>query len=43
LNMRRQLQDEDWIGSGLLSDDELFQTTTEMVGVNLYTRSANAG
>jgi NAD(P)-dependent dehydrogenase (short-subunit alcohol dehydrogenase family) len=43
MNMRRQLQDEDWIGSGLLSDDELFQTTTEMVGVNLYTRSANAG
>ena len=43
LKMRQQVQDEDWIGSGLLSDDELFQRTTEMVGVNLYTTSANAG
>jgi NAD(P)-dependent dehydrogenase (short-subunit alcohol dehydrogenase family) len=43
LKMRQQVSDEDWIGSGLLSDDELFQTATEMVGVNLYTKSANAG
>lgn len=43
LKMRRQLTDEDWIGSGLLSDDELFERTTDMVGVNLYVKSANAG
>ena len=43
LKMRQQVSDEDWIGSGLLSDDELFQSTNEMVGVNLYAKSANAG
>jgi NAD(P)-dependent dehydrogenase (short-subunit alcohol dehydrogenase family) len=43
LKMRQQINDEDWIGSGLLSDDELFERTTEMVGVNLYAKSANAG
>jgi hypothetical protein len=43
LKMRQQVSDEDWIASGLLSDDELFQRMTEMVGVNLYAKSANAG
>lgn len=43
LKMRQQASDEDWISSGLLSDDELFQRTTEMVGINLYAQSANAG
>jgi NAD(P)-dependent dehydrogenase (short-subunit alcohol dehydrogenase family) len=43
LKMRQQIKDEDWIGSGLLSDEELFERTTEMVGVNLYAKSANAG
>jgi NAD(P)-dependent dehydrogenase (short-subunit alcohol dehydrogenase family) len=43
LKMRQQVSDEEWIGSGLLSDDELFERTTEMVGVNLYAKSANAG
>jgi NAD(P)-dependent dehydrogenase (short-subunit alcohol dehydrogenase family) len=40
--MRQQVSDEEWIGSGLLSDDELFQKTTDAVGVNLYAKSANA-
>jgi NAD(P)-dependent dehydrogenase (short-subunit alcohol dehydrogenase family) len=43
LKMRQQVSDEDWIRSGLLSDDELFQQTTEMMGVNLYAKPANAG
>jgi NAD(P)-dependent dehydrogenase (short-subunit alcohol dehydrogenase family) len=43
LQMRQQINDEDWIGSGLLSDDELFKRTAEMIGVNLYAKSANAG
>jgi NAD(P)-dependent dehydrogenase (short-subunit alcohol dehydrogenase family) len=43
LKMRQQLTDEEWIGSGLLSDEELFERTTEMVGINLYAKSANAG
>lgn len=43
LKMRRQTSDEEWIGSGLLSDYELFQRTIEAVGVNLYEKSANAG
>ncbi|MGI8961491.1 MAG: SDR family oxidoreductase [Bryobacteraceae bacterium] len=43
MKMRQQLSDEEWIGSGLLSDEKLFERTTEMVGVNLYAKSANAG
>mgnify|MGYP001156657374 CR=1 FL=1 len=42
LKVRQQLSDEDWIRSGLLSDEELFETTTQIVGVNLYAKSANA-
>jgi NAD(P)-dependent dehydrogenase (short-subunit alcohol dehydrogenase family) len=43
LKMRQQVSDEEWIGSGLLSDEELSKRMTEMVGVNLYAKSANAG
>jgi NAD(P)-dependent dehydrogenase (short-subunit alcohol dehydrogenase family) len=43
LKMRQQVSDEEWIRSGLLSDEELFQRTAEMAGVNLYSKSANAG
>jgi NAD(P)-dependent dehydrogenase (short-subunit alcohol dehydrogenase family) len=42
LKMRQQVSDEEWIRSGLLSDEELFQRTAEMAGVNLYAKSANA-
>ncbi len=43
LKMRQQVSDEDWIRSGLLSDEELFERTAETTGVNLYAKSANAG
>jgi NAD(P)-dependent dehydrogenase (short-subunit alcohol dehydrogenase family) len=43
MKMRQQVSDEEWIGSGLLSDDELFERTEKMVGVNLYAKSANPG
>lgn len=42
LKMRQRMSDEEWIDSGLLSDDELFQRTTQAVGINLYAKSANA-
>jgi NAD(P)-dependent dehydrogenase (short-subunit alcohol dehydrogenase family) len=43
LKMRQQLSDEEWISSGLLSDEELFERMIKMVGINLYAKSANAG
>jgi NAD(P)-dependent dehydrogenase (short-subunit alcohol dehydrogenase family) len=43
LKMRQQLSDEEWISSGLISDEELFERMTKMVGINLYAKSANAG